>query len=228
MDQVAANCQPKGQRGVCKWLQWLLIVQIISITYAMLSHTVNFGIFNEWLKLAISVGILFCLGKLVSSCGFYRFPVAFLSVKVICTLVRHILGSNAVYPPVRDLFAENYIEVMTSVSGWVVWIFLICDTGGMLFEWIAHGKLVKPVNLRLNKYWCWLTVAALVVSIGMFLLNVFVPDMLRQGTLDVVKYQKILPLLNLPGLLVKIAYIVCLFRTEWVLRYAHPDREKTL
>lgn len=226
MDNIATNVNTKS--GICKGLRLLLIVQIIGITYSMLTRTVHFGIFDEWLKLVINVGILFCLSKLVSGHGFYRVPVAFLSIKVICTLLRLILGSNAIYPLVRDLFAENYIEVMTSVSGWVVWIFLICDTGGMLFEWIAHGKLVKPVNLRLNKYWRWLAVAALVVSIGMFLLNVFVPDMIRQGTLDVMKYQKILPLLNLPGLLVKIAYIVCLFRTELVLRYAQPDCGGTL
>lgn len=196
-----------------KGLRLLLIVQIVSITYSMLTRTVHFGILNEWLKLAINVGILFCLSKLVRGHGFYRVPVTFLSIKAICTFARLILSSNAVHPLVRDLFAENYIEVMTSVSRWIVWILLICDTGVMLFELIAHSKLVKPVNQRLSKYWRWMAVAALVLSMGMFILNTLVPDMLRLGTLDVELYQKILPLLNLPGMLVRIAYVVLLFLT---------------
>ena len=208
MDQVTTNCQPKDQRGVCKWLQWLLIIQIISITYAMLSRAMNFGIFNEWLKLGISVGIPFCLNKLVCGHGFYRVPVTFLSIKVICTWLRLILSS--------------------SVAGWVLWILLICDTGAMLFELIAHSKLVKAVNQRLSKFWRWMAFAALLVSMGVFLLNVFVPDMLRLGTLDVELYQKILPLLNLPGMLIRIAYIVFLFQTEQMLQFAHADREEIL
>ena len=207
----------EDNRTLRKWLLRLLIVHIIGLTYSVLTHTVNFGIFNEWLKLAISTGFLFCLSRMVKYRGFYRLPVAFLAMKVICTLARLVLSSNAVQPLVRDLLDENYIEVLTAVSGWVVWILWICDIGAMLFEWIAHGKVVKPADQQLSKYWQWLTVAALVVSAGMFLLNVFVPDMLRLGTLDVALYQKMFPLLNLPGVLIRILYMVCLYKSGQVL-----------
>ena len=210
----------RKQSGTSKWLYLLLVVQIISITYGMVTRTVNFGMFNEWLKLVISVSVLFFLSKLVRSHGFYRLPVAFLTMKVVSTLARMIWSSDAVHPLVRDLLDENYIEVLTSVSMWTVWILTICDTGAMLFELLAHSKLTKPINLRLCMCWRWLAVATLVVSTGIFLLNIFVPDMLRLGTLDVDLYQKMVPLLNLPGVLVRIAYIVCLFQTGKALENA--------
>lgn len=208
------------QSGGSKWLYLLLVVQIISITYGMVTRTVNFGLFNEWLKLVISVGVLFCLSKLVRSHGFYRLPVTFLTIEVVCTLARLIWSSDAVHPLIRELLDENYIEVLTSVSMWTVWILAICDTGAMLFELIAHGKLAKTVNPRLSKCWNWLTVAAFVVSVYIFLLNVFVPDMLRLGTMDVDLYQKMVPLLNLPGILVRIACIAFLFQTGKALENA--------
>ena len=203
-----------------KWLYSLLVVQIISITYGMVTRTVNFGIFNEWLKLAISVGVLFCLSKLVRSHGFYRLPVTFLTMKVVCTLARLIWSSDAVHPLIRDLLDENYIKALTIVPVWMGRILWICDTGARLFELIAHGKLAKTTNPRLGKYWRWLTVATIVVSTGIFILNVFVPDMLRLGTIDVEMYQKMVPFLNLPGILVRIAYLAFLFQTGKALENA--------
>ena len=203
-----------------KWLYSLLVVQIISITYGMVTRTVNFGIFNEWLTLAISVGVLFCLSKLVRSHGFYRLPVTFLTMKVVCTLARLIWSSDAVHPLIRDLLDENYIKALTIVPVWMGRILWICDTGARLFELIAHGKLAKTTNPRLGKYWRWLTVATIVVSTGIFILNVFVPDMLRLGTIDVEMYQKMVPFLNLPGILVRIAYLAFLFQTGKALENA--------
>ena len=204
-------------RSLSKWLQRLLIVSIISITYGVLTHTVNFGGYNEWIKLLINAGFLFCMCKLGQYHGVYRVPAIFLSIKMICTFVRLIWSSNAVHPLIRDLLDENYIEVLTSVSTWTVWILLICDIAVLLLEPNAHSKMIKSVDLRLSKYWRWITVATLVVSMGMFYLNVFIPDMLRLGTLDVELYQQIQPFLNLPGMLVRIAYIVCLFTTVRVM-----------
>ena len=214
---AATDGTVRKQSDTSKWLYLLLVVQIISITYGMVTRTVNFGILNEWLKLVISVSVLFCLSKLVRSHGFYRLPVTFLTIEVVCTLARLIWSSDAVHPLVRDLLDENYIEVLTSVSMWTVWILTICDTGAMLFELIAHSKLTKPINLRLCMCWRWLTVAAFVVSIEIFLLNIFVPDMLRLGTIDVEMYQKMVPLLNLPGNLIRITYLAFLFHTGKVL-----------
>ena len=213
-------------RSLNKWLHGLLVVHIISLTYSMLTNTVNFGGFNAWLNLLINASLLLCLCKLGKNHSVYRVPAVLLSIRLICTVLRLIWSSNAVHPLIRDLFDENYLEVLTTVSTWTVWILLICDFGVLLLEPNAHSKMIKSVDLRLSKYWRWITIGALVVSVEMLYLNVIVPDMLRQGTLDIDLYQQIQPLLNLPSILVRIASIVCLFMTARLFGGSQHGEEK--
>ncbi len=207
------------QRCICKWLQWLLIVQIISLTHATLAKIINFGAWDKWLFVATSAATLFCIVKLWCKRRAYAVAVVLLSIDFICTLLWKLFFNNmAAFRYFYDLFRmDNPMDIL-EIGYKVHEIGEFFGIAAFFFELLAHHSLTKGVDKRLGNCWFGLSVTVLVLYILMQVLTSVVTSMLDQGTLNTSLYQQVYPLLNLPGTLLKVAYIVFLFKTERVLR----------
>ena len=210
----------EDNRTLRKWLLRLLIVHIIGLTYSVLTHVVDFGTANDWLKLLFSAGVIFCLFPLGKNHKFYRIAAAILSVDLICSVLRIVLNTHAVIQILYKTFQNDAFQVMVRVNNIFHVILLVCNFGAIFFEFVAHSKVVKTSNLRLSKCWIWLTVAMLTLSVLMNVLGSILVVMLEKETLDIGLYQQIQPFLSLPGILLRILYMVCLFKSGLVLAQA--------
>lgn len=219
MDQVVTNCQSKDRRGVCKWLMWLLIVQIISMSYGILAANINFGAWDKWLFVAIDAATLFCIVKLWSKHKVYAVALVLLSIDFICTLLWKLLFNNtAAFRYFYELLRmDNPMDIL-AIGYKVHEIGELCGLTAFFFEILAHRILIKDVNKRLSNGWLGLVIAVVALYILMQVLTGVVGDMLNNGTLNITLYQQVYPLLNLPGTLLKVTYIVFLFITERALR----------
>lgn len=219
MDQTVTTCQQKDQRGVCKWLMWLLIVQIISLTHATLAKIINFGAWDKWLFISISAVMLFCVVQLWREHKAYGVAVVLLSIDFFCTLLWKLLFNNtAAFQYFYELLRmDNPMDIL-EIGYKVHEIGELCGLAAFFFELLAHRILVKNVNNQLSNGWLGLGIAVVVLYILMKVLTGVVGNMLNSSTLDIALYQQVYPLLNLPGTLLKVTYIVFLFITERVLR----------
>lgn len=223
MDQNVTTCQTEDRRGICKWLMWLLIVQIISMSYGILAKYIDFGAWSKWLNISIDAAILFCVVMLWSKRKAYIVAVVFLSIEFICTLLWRLLFNN---PDAFRYFYEllqmdNPMDIL-KIGYQVREIGGICGMAAFFFEVLGHSKLIKSDAQRLSKGWVWLGIGILVVFAAMRVLNASITDMLEKGTLNVELYEKTVPLLSLPGRITRIAYVVLLLLTG---RALVKDRE---
>ena len=213
MDQVTTNCQPKDRRGVCKWLMWLLMVNIISLSLGVLTKAMYIGFMNSWLQIVCSMGALFCLFQLRREHKLYIVAIIFCSIDLIGTLVQTLLFSDDGWRLMRELYQEDFYNVIGNITIVISRILLISGLAAGVFEYLAHNRLIKTTDQRLSKYWIWLTVGMLILFAAMRVMDWIVADMLEKETLDIEQYQKLNPLMNLPALLLRIGYVVCLFLT---------------
>lgn len=213
MDQVTTNCQPKDRRGVCKWLMWLLMVNIISLSLGVLTKAMYIGFMNSWLQIVCSMGALFCLFQLRREHKLYIVAIIFCSIDLIGTLVQTLLFSDDGWRLMRELYQEDFYNVIGNITIVISRILLISGLAAGVFEYLAHNRLIKTTDQRLSKYWIWLTVGMLILFAAMRVMDWIVADMLEKETLDIEQYQKLNPLMNLPAMLLRIGYVVCLFLT---------------
>ena len=213
MDQVTTNCQPKDRRGVCKWLMWLLMVNIISLSLGVLTKAMYIGFMNSWLQIVCSMGALFCLFQLRREHKLYIVAIVFCSIDLIGTLVQTLLFSDDGWRLMRELYQEDFYNVIGNITIVISRILLISGLAAGVFEYLAHNRLIKTTDQRLSKYWIWLTVGMLILFAAMRVMDWIVADMLEKETLDIEQYQKLNPLMNLPAMLLRIGYVVCLFVT---------------
>ena len=218
MDQSVTTCQ-QDHRGICKWLMWLLIVQIISMSYGILAANIDFGAWSKWLNISIDAAILFCVVMLWSKGKDYLFAVLFLSIEFICTLLWMLLFNNtAAFRYFYELLqTDNPMDILL-IGYRVREIGGICGMAAFFFEVLGHSKLIKSDAQRLSKGWIWLGIAMLVFFVAMRVLNASITDMLEKGTLNVELYEKTVPLLSLPGRIIRVSYVVLLLLTGRGLR----------
>lgn len=214
MDQTVTTCQTEDRRGICKWLMWLLIVQIISMSHVLLRRVVSFGNLEVWLQLIPHACVLWCLVKLRHKHKLYMVATVPLSISIICFLLWRLVFRSA---GLFQHFVEIYqIQDPTSILRGVSKVSdfgEFCGIVAFALELLAHSSLTKNADKRISKWWFVLSVAVLVLYILMQVLTLVVSNMLTQGTLNIELYQQIYPLLNLPGNLSEIAYVVLLLLT---------------
>lgn len=204
-------------RTLRKWLFRLLIVHIISLTYSGLTHLVNFGEANDWLKLVIHAGILFCMIPLGKSQQLYRITAVILGVELACSLLRMGFNTHAVMQKLYEMMEMDTFRFMTDVNNVFHIVLSVCGFSAIVSEYIGHSRVVKPVDLRLSKWWIGVMAVTLVLSVAMSVLSSILMAMIQNETLNYNLYQQIQPFLSLPGLLVKIFYMICLFKSGQVL-----------
>lgn len=201
-----------------RWLKLLLIVQIISLTHVALTKVVYYGVWYEWLDLAVRAGVPFCMFKLRREHKFYAVAAVFLGIEFICIAFTTFINSGAGFRLVRDLAGDNFRQFFWYVSVVKYVVLVICGLGAMLCEHMGHRSLMKDVNQQLSKYWLWLMLAVLALSLAITGFTILVSHAFLVHTLNVVHYQQRYFFLNLPGVLVKIAYTVLLLLTARALR----------
>ena len=203
-----------------RWLKWLLIVQIISLTHTALTKVVNYGVWYHWFDLAVRAGVPFCMFKLRREHKFYAVAAVFLGIEFICIAFTTLINSGAVFPLVRDLAGDNLMQLNWYVSAVKYVVLVVCGLGAMLFEHMGHRSLMKDISRKLSKYWLWLMLASLALSLAITGFTILVSHAFLVHTLNIVHYQQVYPFLNLPGILLKIAYTVLLFQAEKALENA--------
>lgn len=206
-----------------RWLKWLLIVQIISLTYATLAPNIDFGVWDKWLLIGISAAVLFCVVQLWRGHKAYGIAVVLLSIEFFCTLLWKLFFNNtAAFQYFYELLQMDNPMGILEIGYKVRESGGLCGLVAFFFELLAHRSLVKNVNKRISHGWLGLGIAVVVLYLLMKALTGVVGDMLNSGTLDITLYQQIYPFLNLPGILLKIAYTVLLFQTGRVLQDEKP------
>ena len=213
MEQTITTCQERNQRSTRKWLMWLLLANIISLSLGVLTKAMYIGFMNSWLQIVCSMGALFCLFQLRREHKLYIVAIIFCSIDLIGTLVQTLLFSDDGWRLMRELYQENFYNVIGNITIVISRILLISGLAAGVFEYLAHNRLIKTTDQRLSKYWIWLTVGMLILFAAMRVMDWIVADMLEKETLDIEQYQKLNPLMNLPAMLLRIGYVVCLFVT---------------
>ena len=214
MDQNVTTYQQEERMGICKWLMWLLIVQIISMSYGILAKYIDFGVLDKWLYISIDAAILFSIVMLWSKRKDYLFAVIFLSIEFVCTLLWKLLFNNAAaFRYFYELLQmDNPMDIL-KIGYRVPEFGEICGLAAFVVEVFGHSKLIKSNNQLLGKSWICVGIGILIVFVAMRVLNANVTDMLEKGTLNLDLYQKMVPLLSLPGRITRIAYVVLLLLT---------------
>lgn len=207
--------QKNNQTTASKWMQWLLFVQIIALTYAALTNVVNFGARNDWLKLVLSAGVMVGLFMLRRQHKLYTVAVALCGVDFLLTILcKLILGNSSIRQAIYEWFLLDTPTVLFEIESKLLNFGSACSMAAFLLELLAHRTLVKGISAPLCKSWLWLTVAVLAVHIFVQILTLVVTNMLSAGTLNVEQYQQVYPFLNLPGVCAKIVYAVLLLQTS--------------
>ena len=213
MDQTVTTCQTEDRRGICKWLMWLLIVNIISLSLGVLTKAMNIGFMNSRLQIACSIGILVCLLRLHREHKLYIVAIVFCSIDLVFTILQTFLLGEVGFRLLRELYQNDANMVIVELSQLFSPILLISGLCASVFEYLAHSRLAKHTDQRLSKYWIWLTVGTLILFAVMRVVTPIVTEMVRKGTWDLEQYQRLNPLMNLPAMLLRIGYVVCLFLT---------------
>ena len=219
MDRLETSGGIKTQGIVCKWLCGLLIVQIINLTYGILAQNINFGQWDKWCLAAINAAALFFVIQLWREHKAYGVAAVLLSIDFICTLLwRFLFNNTAVFRYFYErLRMDNPMDIL-QIGYKINEIGALCGLVAFFFELLAHRSIVKAKNKRLSNGWLGLGISVVVLYILMKVLTGTVENMLNSGTLNIALYQQVYPLLNLPGILLKLAYAVLLLLTERVLR----------
>ena len=208
------------EKNAVKWLFRLLIVCILSFTFEALTHVVNFGDWKDWVKLLFSAGIILCLFFLRYEHKLYGFAMALLGIELICSVFRLAFNTQWVMQLLYESFHNDTFQFMVNVNNIFNITLLICSFSAILLEYVAHSRVVKSADARLSKWWLGLAVATLGLSIIMNILSSVLMNMIQQGTLLYDQYLQIHPFLSLPGLLVRLFYLVCLFKTAQLFTQA--------
>ena len=207
--------QEQKVRTASKWLLWLLMVQILSLTYTALTNAVDFGAWNDWLKLAFSAGVIIGLFMLRRQHKLYTVAVALFGVDFLLTvLCKLFFEDTAVFQTIYEWFRLDNPAVLFELESKLLSFGAACSMAAYLLELFAHRTLIRQISAPLHKSWLWLTVAVLAVHIFVEILGLVVTNMLSAGTLNVELYQQVYPFLNLPGFGAKIVYAVLLLQTS--------------
>lgn len=208
----------ENRTNLLKGLKLLLIIQIISITYSALAKVVNFGEWNDWLNLVLNVGVFYCLLTLRREQKFYTVAAAILGINLILTALQMIFYSHTVMQWAYDYFGDGMFQILYWYVRVQSVVLPLCAFGAMIFEYIANRCLVKQSSRKLSKCWLWLIIATSVLFAVMAALTLVLIWALGNKTVNIPLYQLIQPYLILPGLVLRVLYVVYLFQTERVLR----------
>ena len=199
--------------AIRKWLRILLAVHIVMLSFSVLRNVVNFGRLYYWIDLALDAGVIFCLLMLHKENRLYKLAAGLLIVNIVTDLIGYDYITYHLLFIIRNVELAQYFFQIVSYAG------IACALGAIAAEYVAHSRLIQNTDPKLRKWWLWLLAAHLAVSVISSVLGSVLAELINAGTLSVMTYQNyIFPLLRLPGTVISVLYMICLYKTERKLR----------
>lgn len=200
--------------AIRKWLRILLAVHIVMLSFSVLCNVISFGKLYNWINSALDVAVIFCLLQLRRENRLYKLAAGLM----IADLVIGSIRSDYVAYYLRFLFSGHY-ELTLAVFRIISYIPLACSLGALAAEYVAHSRLIQNTDPKLRKWWLWLLAAHLAVYAINSVLGSVLAELIEAGTLSVLTYQNgVYVFLRLPGTVISVLYMICLYKTERKLR----------
>ena len=196
--------------AIRKWLRILLAVHIVMLSFSVLRNVVNFGRLYYWIDLALDAGVIFCLLMLHKENRLYKLAAGLL----IANIVANLIGMPTITYCLLFFF-NGHKEAAIYFFQIISYVGIACALGAIAAEYVAHSRLIQNTDPKLRKWWLWLLAAHLAVSVISSVLGSVLAKLIEAGTLSVLTYQNgVYVFLRLPGTVISVLYMICLYKTE--------------
>lgn len=200
--------------AIRKWLRVLLAVHIVMLSFSVLCNVISFGKLYNWINAALDVAVIFCLLQLRRENRLYKLAAGLM----IANIVANLIGTPTITYCLL-IFFNGHKEAAIYFFQIISYVGIACALGAIAAEYVAHSRLIQNTDPKLRKWWLWLLAAQLAVSVISSVLGSVLAKLINAGTLSVMTYQNyIYPFLRLPGTVISVLYMICLYKTERKLR----------
>ena len=200
--------------AIRKWLRILLAVHIVMLSFSALCNVISFGTLYNWINPALDVAVFFCLLQLRRENRLYKLAAGLL----IANIVANLIGTPTITYCLL-IFFTGHKEAAIYFFQIISYVGIACALGAIAAEYVAHSRLIQNTDPKLRKWWLWLLAAHLAVYVINSVLGSVLKELIEAGTLSVLTYQNgVYVFLRLPGTVISVLYMICLYKTERKLR----------
>lgn len=200
--------------AIRKWLRILLAVHIVMLGFSALRNVISFGKLYNWINAALDVAVIFCLLMLRRENRLYKLAAGLM----IANIVANLIGTPTITYCLLFFF-NGHKEAAIYFFQIISYVGIACALGAIAAEYVAHSRLIQNTDPKLRKWWLWLLAAHLAVSVISSVLGSVLAELIEAGTLSVLTYQNgVYVFLRLPGTVISVLYMICLYKTERKLR----------
>ena len=211
MEHDALFSQTDRDMGaIRKWLRVLLAVHIVMLSFSVLCNVISFGKLYNWINAALDVAVIFCLLQLRRENRLYKLAAGLM----IANIVTNLIGMPTITYCLL-IFFNGHKEAAIYFFRIISYVGIACALGAIAAEYVAHSRLIQNTDPELRKWWLWLLAAHLAVYAINSVLGSVLKELIEAGTLSVLTYQNgVYVFLRLPGTVISVLYIICLYKTE--------------
>ena len=204
----------RRMESIRKWLRVLLAVHIVMLSFSALRNVISFGKLYNWINAALDVAVIFCLLQLRRENRLYKLAAGLM----IANIVTNLIGMPTITYCLL-IFFNGHKEAAIYFFQIISYVGIACALGAIAAEYVAHSRLIQNTDPKLRKWWLWLLAAHLAVSVISSVLGSVLAKLIEAGTLSVLTYQNgVYVFLRLPGTVISVLYMICLYKTERKLR----------
>lgn len=215
MEHDALFSQTDRDMGaIRKWLRILLAVHIVMLSFSALCNVISFGKLYNWINAALDVAVIFCLLMLRKENRLYKLAAGLM----IANIVANLIGTPTITYCLL-IFFNGHKDAAIYFFQIISYVGIACALGAIAAEYVAHSRLIQNTDPKLRKWWLWLLAAHLAVYVINSVLGSVLAELIEAGTLSVLTYQNgVYVFLRLPGTVISVLYMICLYKTERKLR----------
>ena len=215
MEHDALFSQTDRDMGaIRKWLRVLLAVHIVMLSFSVLCNVISFGKLYNWINAALDVAVIFCLLMLRKENRLYKLAAGLM----IANIVANLIGTPTITYCLL-IFFNGHKDAAIYFFQIISYVGIACALGAIAAEYVAHSRLIQNTDPKLRKWWLWLLAAHLAVYVINSVLGSVLAELIEAGTLSVLTYQNgVYVFLRLPGTVISVLYMICLYKTERKLR----------
>ena len=200
--------------AIRKWLRVLLAVHIVMLSFSALCNVISFGKLYNWINAALDVAVFFCLLQLHRENRLYKRAAGLM----IANIVTNLIGMPTITYCLL-IFFNGHKDAAIYFFQIISYVGIACALGAIAAEYVAHSRLIQNTDPELRKWWLWLLAAHLAVYAINSVLGSVLKELIEAGTLSVLTYQNgVYVFLRLPGTVISVLYMICLYKTERKLR----------
>ena len=196
--------------AIRKWLRILLAVHIVMLSASAVFNAISLGKLMTWISTALDVAVIFCLLQLRRENRLYKLAAGLM----IANIVTNLIGMPTITYCLL-IFFNGHKEAAIYFFQIISYVGIACALGAIAAEYVAHSRLIQNTDPKLRKWWLWLLAAHLAVSVISSVLGSVLAKLIEAGTLSVLTYQNgVYVFLRLPGTVISVLYMICLYKTE--------------